>query len=523
MEDLKRKKKGVFSSYRQIIYLTIFTSEGVLMKTFGFDYKENVKLVDGELNTNENFDLIKKILKVAGEELTLYYIDGFIKDTVMQKLMMHFMSLKKLVPEIKDSEHEKKGAAEVFIENHLPYVETDTTDSLDTAITMTLSGAALMLGSPFGDKAIIIDARTYPARPTGEPEGDKVMRGARDGFVETLIFNTALIRRRIRDPKLTMSYLNVGKSSRSDVVVCYMKDRADLKYVEALKKKLQSIKPESLTLGHESLAESLIRKKWYNPFPKIRYTERPDSAAAQLLEGSVVVLCDNSPEAMILPTSIFDFMQETNDFYFPPLTGTYIRVVRHVVFWLTLFMIPLWYLLVKNPEFVPPWLEFIVPRETGRIPLVAQLLLAEFVIDGLRMASLNTPNMLSNSLSVVGGLILGDFAVNIGWLIPEVILYMAFVAIANFTQRSYELGYAFKFMRMLLLILTALFNLWGFAIGSALVLVLIATNSTVMGKRSYLYPLIPFDGKALLSLFIRLKKRDFTDARESSSRNRAGA
>ena len=261
-------------------------------------------------------------------------------------------------------------------------------------------------------------------------------------------------------------------------------------------------------MGHESLAECLIKQRWYNPFPKIRYTERPDSAAAQLLEGSVLIICDNSPEVMILPTTIFDFMQETNDFYFPPLTGTYIRVVRHVVFFMTLYMVPLWLLLVSNPFLIPSWLEFIVPQEVGRLPLVAQILLVEFIIDGLRMASLNTPNMLSNSLSVVGGLILGDFAVDIGWLIPEVILYMAFVAIANFTQRSYELGYAFKFMRILLTVLTAAFNIWGFGIGSALVLILLVTNKTVNHKRCYLYPIIPFNFKAFKSLFVRVKKRD---------------
>jgi stage V sporulation protein AF len=206
---------------------------------------------------------------------------------------------------------------------------------------------------------------------------------------------------------------------------------------------------------------------------------------------------------MILPTSIFDFMQETNDFYFPPLTGTYIRLVRHVVFWLTLFLTPTWYLLISHPDVVPTWLSFVLPTETGRIPIIAQLLLVEFMIDGLRMASLNTPSMLSNSLSVVGGLILGDFAVNIGWLIPEVILYMAFVAIANFTQRSYELGYAFKFMRMGLLILTSLGGIWGYGVGLVGIVILLLTNVTVTGMRRYLYPLIPFDGKALKRVLVR--------------------
>ena len=484
------------------------------IKKLGKDYRENVALMDSILHTSDNFDLIKKALCIGRDELTLYYIDGFVKDAVMSKLMIYLLSLKGL-GEAQDGTVGKKEAeldgrerVESFLRTHVPYVETDSTDSVDTMVQMVLSGATLILGSSFGEYAIIVDARTYPARETGEPEGDKVMRGARDGFVEALIFNTALIRRRIRSPQLTMSYLNVGESSRTDIVICYMKDRADAKYVEGLKNKLKSIKTDSLTLGHESLAECLIRQRWYNPFPKIRYTERPDAAAAQLLEGSVIVLCDNSPEAMILPTTIFDFMQETNDFYFPPLTGSYIRVVRHVVFWLALYLVPVWFLLVKNPEYIPDWLSFIQPQEVGRIPLVAQLLLTEFIIDGLRMASLNTPNMLSNSLSVVGGLILGDFAVSIGWLIPEVILYMAFVAIANFTQRSYELGYAFKFMRILMLILTAIFNLWGFIAGVVITGLLIATNKTVNGGKSYLYPLIPFNFRALRSLFVRVKKHD---------------
>ena len=360
----------------------------------------------------------------------------------------------------------------------------------------------------FGTEAILIDSRTYPARETSEPEGDRVMRGARDGFVETLIFNTALIRRRIRDCALTMHYQTIGSESKTDVVLCYLSDRTDTEYVSELKKRLTAIKTRALTVGQQSLAECLLRSRWYNPFPKIRITERPDVAAAQLLEGSILLLVDNSPEVMVLPTSIFDFMQETNDFYFPPLTGSYIRLVRYLVFFSTLFITPLWYLFVRYPAFVPDWLAFVLPQNEARIPIIFQLFLVEFIIDALRLASANTPNMLSNSLSVVGGLILGEFAVDIGWLMPEVILYMAFVAIANFTQRSYELGYAFKFLRMLLLALTALFGLWGFLGGLFAIVLLLLTNKTVNGKRHYLYPLVPFRPRALLSLIVRIPKKD---------------
>ena len=465
------------------------------MRRLAEDYQKNVAGMRRALRSEENFDLLVKTLQLDDGEMTLFFIDGFVKDAVMQKLMMHFLSQKM-----------RGASASEFMKSSVPYVETDVIEDVDAMICMVLSGATLILGSSFGAEAMVIDTRTYPARETQEPEGDRVMLGARDGFVETLIFNTALIRRRIRNPQLTMQYLSIGEDSKTDVVLCYMADRADPSYVERLKEKMSAVRTDALTVGHESLAECLIHQRWYNPFPKIRTTERPDSAAAQLLEGSVLILIDNTPQVMVLPSSIFDFMQESNDFYFPPLTGTYIRVVRYLVFFLTFALTPAWYLLTLYPDIVPPWLLFALPKDTGRLPIFVQLLLVEFLIDALRLASLNTPNMLNNSLSVVGGLILGDFAVDIGWLIPEVILYMAFVAIANFTQRSYELGYAIKFLRIFVLILTAFFRVWGFFAGVGVALVLVATNATVNGTRSYLYPLIPFNGRALKGLLVRVKK-----------------
>ena len=467
--------------------------------TASFD--ENMALMDRLLRVEESFDLIRRPLVVDGVRMVLYYIDGFVQSPSMQKLMMHFVSLKAA-----DFGDGKAGAAQRFAETHVPTVEVDVTDSVDSLILMTMSGCAAILCEGFGAGGIVVDLRTYPAREASEPENDRVMRGSRDGFVETLIFNTAMIRRRIRDTALTVQYLNVGSSSRTDLALVYMADKADMKYVSELTQKLKNLKTDSLTLGHRSVSECLIRTNWYNPFPKIRTTERPDAAAASILEGSVILLCDNSPEAMIFPTSIFDFLEETDDFYFPPLTGSYLRILRHIVFWLTVVLTPTWYLLLGHPEWVPQWLSMIFPADPGALPILAQLILAEFALDGLKLASLNTPNMLSNSLSVVGGLLLGDFAVTVGWLSPDVIFYMAFVAIANFTQSSYELGYAFKFMRMILLLLTAVFDIWGYIAGIIFTLVLVATNKTVNGKRSYLYPLIPFNGKALARLLFRLKK-----------------
>ncbi len=462
------------------------------------DYASNVQAVRAYLRTEESYDIIVRTLTVGCDEMTLFYIDGFVKDTVMQKLFQYFITLGGL--------GEGEGAARRFANSHVPYVEVDCVGEMEDIAFWVLSGAVVLLGSTFGGEAIVIDARTYPSRSPEEPESDRVMQGAKDGFVETLILNTVLLRRRLRDVRLTMKYVNLGGASRTDAVVAYIKGVASDEAVGEIVSRLEKVHPSSLTMGYQSLAEALIPRRWFNPFPKIRTLERPDAAAAHLAEGSILILCDTSPQVMVLPTSLFDFMQESDDYYFPPLTGTYLRLLRQSVLLLALLLTPTWYLLLQHPTVLPPSLDFLIPRDPGRLPIILQLVLAELAIDGLKLASMNTPDRLSNSMSVVGGLILGDFAVKVGWLSGDVILYMALVAVAGFTQQNYELGYAIKFMRMLLLLTTFLFGLWGYVAGLLLILLFVCTNRTLNSGRGYLYPLIPFNARALCRLLFRLPK-----------------
>ena len=466
-------------------------------KRLSDNYNENITAVRQILRVGASFDIIERHLTVANRDMCFFYVDGFVKDGEAMRIMQAFIAEKEL---LNAEQTEKK----------IPYVEVELCQEQNKIIRAVLSGQTAVFAENFGDTAILLDLRTYPARPTQEPESDRVMQGARDGFVETLVVNTALIRRRIRDPRLTMEHFSLGGASGTDVVVCYIDGVCDRETLNQVRTKLKNVKPKSLTLGYQSLAETLIRKGWFNPFPKIRTTERPDAASAQLLEGSVIVLCDTSPLAMILPTSIFDYLEETDDFYFPPLTGTYLRLVRTAILLLSVIITPLWYLAIEYSATLPPVLSFIVPENPGALPIIVQLFLVELAIDGLKIASMNTPDILSNSLSVVGALILGDFAVGVGWLCADVILYMAFVAIANFAQQNYELGYAFKFTRLMLLILVFGFGIWGFVLGIGIFILLVATNTTVTGKR-YLYPLIPFSAKDLMRLIIRQRKTDFED------------
>ena len=221
-----------------------------------------------------------------------------------------------------------------------------------------------------------------------------------------------------------------------------------------------------------------------------------------MLEGNIIILVDNSPAAMILPSSVFDIIEEADDYYFPPITGTYLRLSRMFISLLSLMLTPIWLLLMQNPELIPSWLAFIRLSDPLNVPLIWQLLILEFAIDGLRLAAVNTPNMLTTPLSVIAGIVLGEYAVKSGWFNSETMLYMAFVTVANYSQASFELGYAFKFMRMILLVLTALFNYWGFAIGVILSVCAVVFNKTIAGK-SYIYPVIPFNWSKLKKRFLR--------------------
>lgn len=462
------------------------------------DIQKTKKLFRELLPIGKSFDVIEKRLIIAERESYMYFIDGFVKDGVVSKLMTAFVGL---TPEKLKNVRD----ASDFAARYVPYVEVDTEKNMDKILSMYLSGAAVLIIDGFSE-SLIIDARTYPARSTEEPEKEKVLRGSRDGFVETVVFNTALLRRRIRDPKFTAEIINIGNRSRTDVVITYIEDLVDKKILKNIKDRLKNIDVRSLTMNQESLAECIIRKKWYNPFPKVRYTERPDVAAACILEGSIAVLVDNDPSALLLPSSIFDFIQEADDFYYPPVVGGYMRMIRNLVFFSTMILTPLWLLLVQNMDKLPEWLHFLDIAQPNSVPPVVQLLLLEVAIDVLRLASVNTPNMLGNSLSIIGALILGDFAIQSGWFVPDTILYMSIVAIASFSQPNIELNYAFKFMRIMILLLTYFLDIFGFVAGVIISFVFIATNKTITG-RGYLYPVIPFNYHDFKYKFIRLKIR----------------
>ncbi|MBQ7871545.1 MAG: spore germination protein, partial [Oscillospiraceae bacterium] len=372
------------------------------------DYMENVDWFNRTLGVGRSMDLVSRDYVIGGRRARIWVVDGYGKDGTLERMGAFWLALTaeqvRPIPEM-----------QAFADRFVTFSETRVSYDQDDIVTSVLLGQTLLLVDGLTGAALI-DCKEYPARSVGEPPDGKVLRGSHDGFVEAVVPNMALLRRRIRDPKLTMEGHKVGERSQLDVVLCYLEDRVDQELLGEVRQKLSSIDVKSLTMAQESIAEAIRPKQWYNPFPKARYTERPDSAAASVLEGNIVMMVDNSPSVMILPTTFFDFTQEANEFYFPPLIGSYLRLLRIIVFLISLFITPVWYFMVSEEGRLPEWLHFLSSPEPASLSLLWQLLVVEFLIDVLKLSSLNTPDSLSNSFSVLGALILGDFAVQAGWL-----------------------------------------------------------------------------------------------------------
>ena len=464
------------------------------MEQLSASLQENQAVLDEKIGVGRNFDVISRDLVIGGVRARLYVVDGYGDDGVIERMLSFLL-------QVRPQDMEQITDMEEVIRRFITFGEVNAERDVQNILTGVFLGKTALVVDGF-DACALIDAKTFPGREIQEPPEGRVLRGSHEGFVEILLKNTSLLRRRIRDENLTLENHKIGTQSRTDVVLAYMENKVDRNVLEEIRGKLQKIDINSIAMGQESIAEAMMKLQWYNPFPKVRYTERPDTAVACMMEGSVVLLVDNSPSVMLLPTYFFDFMEEANDYYFPPLVGTYLRYIRIAVFVLSLVITPIWYLLAKSPHAVPDWLQFVMVEEEGAVPLLAQLLLVEFLVDLLKLASLNTPDVLSNSFSMIGALILGDFAVQARWLVPEVLVYMAFVAIASFAQPSFEMGYALKLMRAVLLILIALLDWWGFALGIGILLVLLFTTKPIVG-RGYMYPLYPFNAKDMGRLLVR--------------------
>ena len=458
-----------------------------------------IERIKAQVPVGESFDMMERKLTIAGRDATMFFTDGLTDGGTMQRIIFSLFGLQ-------PKKMEGIKTAEDFIKNNLPFLDALVVDDVEKAIKFLYSGLVPLIIDGY-DGIIIIDCRNYPLRSVDEPSKEKSLRGSKDGFVESMMTNIALIRRRIRDNDLMFKIYSIGDLTKTDVSMAYMKSKADMKIVEKLDSILSNLRSEGLTVTEQTLVEEITGKKLsrFNPFPKVRYTQRPDIIAAHVEEGKIAVIVDNSPTVILLPAGIFDFVQDVDDYYFPLVTGNYFRLIRILNILIILFATPLYLLFAEGDIPTHDFIKFFIPEEDFAVSIFWQLILLEIAVDALKLASLNTPESLGMSLSVIGALILGEFSVSSGWFIPQTILCMAVVALASFTQPSIELGYAIKFVRVLMLIGAHFIGWIGMAAAFVLAIVVMACTKTIVGT-SYLYPLVPWDGEKLKRLVFRTKK-----------------
>ncbi|WP_223249761.1 spore germination protein [Anoxybacillus ayderensis] len=444
-----------------------------------------------KLGVGKSFDVIYLDVHYAGKDMALFMIDGFVKDDILHYLM-------KLLSELPDGSLDEQPLHKL-LRTHLPYVELDQTDDFEKVIDGVLAGPTALFVDGMA-KAILIDARTYPVRGPQEPDMERVVRGARDGYVETIVFNTALTRRRVRDRSLRMEYMQIGRRSKTDVCVCYIEDIANSTIVEEVKQSLAKIDTDGLPMG-EKTVEEFISGRHFNPYPVVRYTERPDTAAAHLYEGHVLIFVDGSPSVLITPATFWHHLQHAEEYRNKPIVGAYLRFVRFLAVWLSIFLLPLWYMWMKTPQLVPHALSFVAKSSEGNIPLFGQILLIEFGLDMLRMAAIHTPSALATALGLVAALMIGGIAVEVGLFSNEVILYFAMATIGTFATPSYELGLANRLVRLALLVVTALFGVIGYVVGITVWLMMLARMQSF--GVPYLWPFIPFSYRGMRDVLIR--------------------
>lgn len=454
--------------------------------------QENIAVLKQRIPIGTSFDLIAREITIGSHKGYYVVVNGLADSSEILRLFQKFQGAE-----------ETKGvdSLESFLEIRIGNTEVTKETDWNRVITGILSGFLVLMIDGF-EAAMILDMRNYPARNPEEPDLEKVTRGARDGMVETLVMNTALVRRRIRDPNLIYEIQQVGSRSQTDVAIGYIQGLADDKLVSHIRETLSTLQTEALVMGEKTLEELMIKKRWYNPFPQAKFTERPDVVSAHLLEGHVAVFVDNSPSVMLFPATMFHFTQHSEDYYQNPLVGTFIRWIRFTAILVSVFFTPTWLLIAENPESIPAALQFLVPQEEAVFPLFIQLLLVELNLEILRMASIHTPSSLSTAMSIIGGLILGEYAIEINLLIPHTVFFMAISSLATYAVPSIEFGMGLRIYRIFILILTGLFSLIGYVVSIGILMVVLYTTRSFSGLR-YTWPLIPFDRKAMSHILLR--------------------
>lgn len=482
--------------------------------------------VDSRLSKDveENLDKFKAFLKestdmvfrefklgISAIHCALVYVDGLIDRNII-----HDMILRPMMYEIatleSNLEHpiDPEEAYEFARDHAITIADIKEIETLDESILWVLSGEVALIIDGF-DTILILSARGWAVRGITEPDSEGVIRGAREGFTETLRTNTALLRRKCKDPNMVIKTIKLGRRSKSDVAYVYIKGITNPELIKDVEERLSTIDVDHILDSGQ--LEQFIEDNAMTPFPQIQVTERPDKAVANLLEGRIILMVDNSPFALLVPTAFTQFFQSPEDYNERWIVASFIRALRWIASFLAVFTPAIYIAAVSyHPGLLPTDLALSISaaRVWVPFPAVVEGLLMELTIELLRESGARLPKPIGQTIGIVGGLIIGDAAVRAGITSPIMIIVVAVTAIASFVIPTYSAAIGLRLIRFPMMILAGLLGLYGVMIGFIILNIhLVSIKSFGISYMSPQGPLILNDMKDFIVRFpnTMLRKR----------------
>ncbi|WP_407647409.1 spore germination protein [Gracilibacillus salitolerans] len=432
-----------------------------------------VKNLDANLQNTKNLldepaDLAIRKFTVRGSEhqCATVYIDGLVDGLYVRNNIIENIQLETEGKQIPDNKQK------LFDELNQEILSTTSLQigyTLDDVSNGILSGSTVLYLDGI-DKVFIIKTQGWDKRDIQEPVTEALIRGPRDGFVEDLRTNMALMRRYIQDPNLRFKTYQIGRRSKKNLVVTYIADVIHPDILKEIKRRLDSIDTDDAP--ESGFIEQWIEDNYLSPFPQLMNTERPDKASAALLQGKAVIMLDGSPFVLIAPTTLGGAMQSPEDYYERWTIGTLLRILRYIAAFIAIFLPSLYIALVSfHPGMIPTNLAFSIAASREGVPFtpLIEAVLMAITMELLREAGVRLPKTIGQTIGIVGGLVIGDAAVQAGIVSPIMVIVVALNAIASFALPAYSIAIAFRIILFGFIFLAGTFGLYGIIIGYIMV------------------------------------------------------
>lgn len=397
-------------------------------------------------------------------KMGLIYIDGLVSKEYIAEHAIYSLFIEEEIKKF-SLQGFKSSLIDVISKEILSTIDIKEEFHMDNIINAVLSGDTIILIDKV-DKCLIFDSKGWASRSVAEPQTEAVIRGPRDGFVESVKVNMSLVRRRIKDPNLKIKMHKVGRRSKTGVAVMYMEDIVDKSLLQQVNERLKSVDIDAIL--DSSMLENLIEDDYLSAFPQIENTERPGSVAAALYEGRVAIIVDNSPFALIVPATLGTPLQSTEDYYTRWQESQGVRFLRILAVFLTVLSPALYISIISyHPGLLPTKLTYYLAASRINVPFpaVVETFLMEATIELIRESGTRISGPIGTTVGIVGGLIIGQAAVEAGIVSAILIIIVSVTTISSFAIPSYELAAGLRVWRFIFIVLAAILGLYGVMLG----------------------------------------------------------